>query len=249
MNWASVVCDGLTLWLWPRAVSSLVCSGSDVFQMGYCSFVPYQQNLCLWSAGSRHTACRRRTPTPHPGTRCSPRSATRIPSTVRTTTPSGVTKEPSARCTTLSTQSWPSSFQMWVSDAVSVLAAVTPGRANGRHHTPQWWTETAHRGIWWLTQPLIRQGEGTQSPFSAAGGTLFWDYNDPIDAPQLGTEWSSEPENNSTMYVAVQVPALSHVQHTRFRRRDGDAPVSCFWPLLRHLKQTPAVFLLSSGFC
>lgn len=71
--------------------------------------------------GSHHTVCRRRTPTPPPGTRCSPQSATRIPNTVRTTTRSGVTKEPSARCTTPSTRSSPSSCQMWVVWVVGYL--------------------------------------------------------------------------------------------------------------------------------
>lgn len=53
--------------------------------------------------------------------------------------------------------------------------------------------------------------------FCTDGGRLFQDYNDPIDRPQLGTEWSSGPENNLKIYaVPVQLPDLSPLEHRLF---------------------------------
>lgn len=70
--------------------------------------------FCWLIAGSHHTVCRRRIPTPPPGIKSSPQPVTRTPNTARITTPSGVTKEPSGRFTTRSTPNSPSLFQMWV---------------------------------------------------------------------------------------------------------------------------------------
>lgn len=88
--------------------------------------------FCWLIAGSRHTVCRRRTPTPPPGIKSWPQSGTRTPSTARITTPSGVTKEPLGRCTTRWTPNSPSLFQMWVAEVgwttvtFFVLSSVAP---------------------------------------------------------------------------------------------------------------------------